>query len=162
MQQLPSAAAEVPDHHMHISPPVVAEGLTVTGADATAAEKLEAVQQRVQQLQLEERAAKQQQEDRAATPSFTNSEPTPQERADTLLFDTELEEERAAKQQAEQEAAHKQQRVQQQRQCDGCGGRFSKLQRCGRCKQRHYCSKKCQRSDWKKGHKAECPTLVGN
>ena len=60
-------------------------------------------------------------------------------------------------QQQEEQAAKAKQR---QTQCDGCGGEFTrKLQRCGRCKQRHYCCKACQKSDWNKGHKAECHTL---
>jgi hypothetical protein len=40
-------------------------------------------------------------------------------------------------------------------QCAKCGFRFPHLMQCGCCKQITYCSKACQRQDWK-GHKLLC------
>lgn len=39
--------------------------------------------------------------------------------------------------------------------CDACGQSASKLSRCGQCKDRYYCSRKCQTDDWPT-HKKSC------
>ena len=41
--------------------------------------------------------------------------------------------------------------------CSGCGGNYelSSLKSCGSCRKAHYCSKACQKADWKR-HKEEC------
>jgi tetratricopeptide (TPR) repeat protein len=41
------------------------------------------------------------------------------------------------------------------RSCECCGATEGKLRRCGRCRNVHYCSQECQKSDWK-GHKGKC------
>ena len=40
--------------------------------------------------------------------------------------------------------------------CAFCGIHKDKLQRCSRCTVTYYCSHKCQKADWKAGHKAAC------
>ncbi|KAH9410476.1 hypothetical protein TYRP_023622 [Tyrophagus putrescentiae] len=43
--------------------------------------------------------------------------------------------------------------------CDNCLCRSSKtvsLKKCSGCMNMHYCSKSCQKEDWKAGHKYEC------
>jgi MYND finger len=40
--------------------------------------------------------------------------------------------------------------------CDGCNDTTWKPRRCGRCLGRMYCSRECQRDDWKKGHRIVC------
>ncbi|KAL3918044.1 MAG: hypothetical protein SGILL_004432 [Bacillariaceae sp.] len=42
--------------------------------------------------------------------------------------------------------------------CDGCGNpkESPQIYACARCKMAYYCSKECQRADWKRGHRAEC------
>lgn len=48
--------------------------------------------------------------------------------------------------------------------CSGCGRREQlgddepRMQRCGKCKERHYCTKECQTEDWP-NHKADCKRL---
>jgi len=48
--------------------------------------------------------------------------------------------------------------------CASCGrasGESGKpLQRCGKCKQIHYCSQECQKLDWKEDHKFMCNFLI--
>ncbi len=39
--------------------------------------------------------------------------------------------------------------------CAFCRSSGSRLKRCGRCRNAHYCSEKCQRADWKR-HRPEC------
>ena len=51
-----------------------------------------------------------------------------------------------------------------QRRCAVCLRKSSskvELQRCVQCRRMHYCSKRCQLVDWKRGHKAECRHLQG-
>ena len=43
--------------------------------------------------------------------------------------------------------------------CSYCRAHGGALMRCGRCT-RQYCSRGCQRGDWKRGHKQECASLV--
>ncbi|CAG8488228.1 4314_t:CDS:10 [Ambispora gerdemannii] len=43
--------------------------------------------------------------------------------------------------------------------CSGCFAKPAKLLRCSACNLLHYCSEKCQKSDWKQ-HKEECKTFV--
>jgi len=46
--------------------------------------------------------------------------------------------------------------------CDSCGKVASatiRLKRCSACKRKMYCSVKCQKQDWKDGHKDVCRTL---
>ncbi len=46
--------------------------------------------------------------------------------------------------------------------CDSCGKVASatiRLKRCSACKRKMYCSVKCQKQDWKDGHKDVCGTL---
>jgi hypothetical protein len=45
--------------------------------------------------------------------------------------------------------------VESMRACACCGSRVKALQRCSRCKQVWYCSKSCQKKDWK-NHKLSC------
>jgi len=42
--------------------------------------------------------------------------------------------------------------------CDNCEriGTALELFRCSRCKDRFYCNRKCQKKDWKAGHKYSC------
>jgi hypothetical protein len=40
--------------------------------------------------------------------------------------------------------------------CDRCGAAAEQLMRCGRCRQRRFCGKKCQVADWKEGHSHVC------
>jgi hypothetical protein len=42
--------------------------------------------------------------------------------------------------------------------CDVCGkcALGHKMKRCGRCKQAFYCSRECQETGWRKGHKSNC------
>lgn len=35
----------------------------------------------------------------------------------------------------------------------------TKLDMCSACKKTYYCSKDCQKRDWKAGHKTQCPLL---
>ncbi|EER05690.1 hypothetical protein Pmar_PMAR011736, partial [Perkinsus marinus ATCC 50983] len=48
--------------------------------------------------------------------------------------------------------------------CSGCfskmGSINGKLKTCSRCKVARYCSTQCQASDWKAGHKRECPLIT--
>ncbi|CAG8452767.1 14536_t:CDS:10 [Ambispora leptoticha] len=43
--------------------------------------------------------------------------------------------------------------------CSGCFAKPTRLLRCSACNLLHYCSERCQRSDWKQ-HKEECKTFV--
>ena len=43
--------------------------------------------------------------------------------------------------------------------CEGCGKKAQAnvaLKRCGNCKAVYYCGRKCQKQDWKNGHKDKC------
>ncbi|CAG2112524.1 unnamed protein product, partial [Medioppia subpectinata] len=40
--------------------------------------------------------------------------------------------------------------------CDNCVQRSDQLKRCAKCLHMYYCSKECQKNDWKY-HKNECP-----
>lgn len=40
--------------------------------------------------------------------------------------------------------------------CDACKVKKEGLMRCARCKKFYYCSEKCQKADWKAGHKGSC------
>ena len=40
--------------------------------------------------------------------------------------------------------------------CDNCGKESDHLSRCSKCMSVAYCSKECQRADWKAGHKSSC------
>ena len=44
--------------------------------------------------------------------------------------------------------------------CAACGGSSSKLSQCAACKTVLYCSRACQASHWKLGHKAVCRAAV--
>lgn len=44
--------------------------------------------------------------------------------------------------------------------CHSCFTKHSKLLRCGRCRKFWYCSKECQRNDWKEHHKEECASMT--
>eukprot|EP01084_Bolivina_argentea_P156113 272056_1 len=39
--------------------------------------------------------------------------------------------------------------------CSSCNSKGARL-RCASCKRAYYCNKKCQRADWKSGHKQKC------
>ena len=43
--------------------------------------------------------------------------------------------------------------------CDNCGQSFAKLQLCSTCKSRRYCGNRCQKRDWKAGHRDQCSVL---
>lgn len=45
------------------------------------------------------------------------------------------------------------------RRCLVCNKSDIKLLQCSRCRQRYYCSKECQKVDWKDGHKEYCKEL---
>ena len=47
--------------------------------------------------------------------------------------------------------------------CSACGAQFEygSLIKCSRCSLAHYCSKKCQKTDWSK-HKALCDRIVAD
>lgn len=40
--------------------------------------------------------------------------------------------------------------------CSFCGQWSTNLLKCGRCKGVFYCSRDCQRGDWKEGHREHC------
>lgn len=40
--------------------------------------------------------------------------------------------------------------------CFNCDEDFSKMKMCSKCKVAFYCSRKCQKEDWVKGHKEKC------
>jgi hypothetical protein len=45
--------------------------------------------------------------------------------------------------------------------CASCQTVGREFKKCARCKQRRYCSKQCQCTDWKNGHNRQCePELV--
>lgn len=44
-------------------------------------------------------------------------------------------------------------------QCFRCHTHLPKLLRCSGCQLVHYCSKECQKLDWKKGHRGTCKAL---
>lgn len=47
--------------------------------------------------------------------------------------------------------------VEDERECHGCGKQFEILRQCSKCKRVYYCSRDCQRLDWKKhSHKHSC------
>lgn len=46
--------------------------------------------------------------------------------------------------------------------CDFCGKDGSGTKKCTACTSVYYCSKECQRGDWKKGHKALCAQFKAN
>ena len=39
---------------------------------------------------------------------------------------------------------------------------MEKIHRCGHCKTKQYCSKRCLKQDWRKGHQEACPQLKGD
>ena len=43
--------------------------------------------------------------------------------------------------------------------CDACSKFLANPKRCSRCKNRNYCSKGCQKLDWRAEHKYECQQL---
>ncbi len=43
--------------------------------------------------------------------------------------------------------------------CRSCGGLGEGYKCCSKCRSIYYCSVKCQRKDWKSGHKEECEEL---
>ena len=47
------------------------------------------------------------------------------------------------------------------RQCANCGIKWEKMKKCGRCKQKHYCSKECQLEAWPE-HKKVCTYAARN
>jgi hypothetical protein len=46
--------------------------------------------------------------------------------------------------------------------CDCCGAEYSGSLKCANCQSIYYCSKKCQKTDWKLKHKAACPQMKEN
>ena len=48
--------------------------------------------------------------------------------------------------------------------CDNCGKQLEKVnaKQCAACNMASYCSKECQVSDWRNGHKKQCKVLVRN
>jgi hypothetical protein len=44
--------------------------------------------------------------------------------------------------------------------CSGCAKFGIKYMKCGQCKLYYYCSKDCQRTHWKAGHKEQCNEFV--
>eukprot|EP00887_Chlorella_sp_A99_P006349 scaffold3.g6349.t1 len=51
-------------------------------------------------------------------------------------------------------------RLQQQRQCAGCGNVVPQLKWCSACRNVGYCSVACQKRHWREGHKEECTRLA--
>ena len=48
----------------------------------------------------------------------------------------------------------------QERRCAVCEKVTADILRCAVCKMAYYCSPKCQKRDWKRGHKTKCKELA--
>eukprot|EP00121_Abeoforma_whisleri_P016259 Awhi_evm2s14925 len=46
--------------------------------------------------------------------------------------------------------------MESEQKCSSCGIVSNSLSVCNGCKAVKYCNKKCQRADWKAGHKVDC------
>ena len=46
--------------------------------------------------------------------------------------------------------------------CDFCFQAVERIHRCGRCKTKMYCNKRCVEKDWRQGHQEACPQLKGD